>query len=218
MSVTQDIIDTKVFIGHPKSQSNPKTRDARVGVYNKQVIFNPAVIEDQLKNAKDAIQTAKKNNQDVLVICEKELFKEEVETLAEKSWVHYLNYKVPAGVLTNFDTLLSRVRSLQEMRAYVESESFNTLTKKEQSMKKRALAKIEKVYKGVVNLRKIPGLVIIVDGQLMHKFVHEVERMNVDSIILASSNFDLLPKSTIVNCNVNSHTSINYVLKYMLGT
>lgn len=59
-------------------------------------------------------------------------------------------------MLTNFDTLLSRVRSLQEMRAYVESESFDTLTKKEQSMKKRALRKVEKVYKGVVNLRKIP--------------------------------------------------------------
>ena len=156
MSVTQDIINAKAFVGHPKNQSNPKTRDAWLGVYNKQVIFNPVVIEDQLNIARKAIQDAKKDNKDVLVICEKELFKEEIATLAENAGIHYLNHKVPAGVLTNFDTLLSRVRSLQEMRAYVESESFSTLTKKEQSMKKRALEKIEKVYKGVVNLRKIP--------------------------------------------------------------
>lgn len=217
MSVTQDIVRTKAFVGHPKNQSNPKTRDAWLGVYNQQVVFDPSVIEEQLNAAKKAVQETKKRNQDILVICEKELFKWEIATLAENAGVHYLNYKVPAWVLTNFDTLLSRVRSLQEMRAYVESESFDTLTKKEQSMKKRALNKIEKVYKGVVNLRKVPWLVIIVDGQLMHKFVHEVVKMNVDSVLLVSSNFDMLLNSNVVNCNVNSYTSIEYVLKYILS-
>ena len=217
MSVTQDIINAKAFVGHPKNQSNPKTRDAWLGVYNKQVIFDPKVLEDQLNTAKKIVQDAKKHNKDILVICEKELFKDEIATLAENVGIHYLNHKVPAGVLTNFDTLLSRVRSLQEMRSYIESESFLTLTKKEQAMKKRALEKIEKVYKGVVNLRRIPWLVIIVDGQLMHKFVHEVVKMRVDSILLASSNFDMLPESHLINCNVNSYTSIDYVLKYILS-
>lgn len=96
MSVTQDIINAKAFVGHPKNQSNPKTRDAWLGVYNKQVVFDPAVVEDQLNAAKKAVQNAKKHNQDVLVICEKELFKEEIATLAENAGVHYLNHKVPA--------------------------------------------------------------------------------------------------------------------------
>jgi len=217
MSVTQDIINAKVFIGHTKNQSNPKTRDAWLGVYNKQVIFNPSFIEKQLENARNIISETKKQNKEVLIICEKELFKEEIVTLAESKWVHYLNYKVPAGVLTNFDTLLSRVRSLQEMRSYIESDSFDMLTKKEQSMKKRSLKKIEKVYKWVANLRKIPDLVIIVDGQLMHKFIHEVVKMRRKSIVLASSNFDVLLENGVVNCNVNSYTSIAYVLKYILS-
>jgi len=147
------------------------------------------------------------------VICEKEMYKENVEALAGVVGFHYLNHKIPAWVLTNFDTLLSRIKSLQEMRTYVETESFTSLTKKEQSMKKRSLAKIEKVYKGVVSLRKRPDLVIIVDGQMMHKFVEEVEKLTIPAIILASSNFDMWTKAHKVLCNVNSQQSIDFVLK-----
>lgn len=217
MSVTTDIIDAKVFLGHPKNKSNPKTRDSWLGIAQGQVIFDPDVVKDQLAVAKKLIADAQKTNKEILIICEKELYKTEIETLSESKGIHYLNHKVPAGVLTNFDTLLSRIRSLQEMRSFVASESFKMLTKKEQQMKTRALKKIEKVYKGVVNLRKKPELVIIVDGQFMHKFVDEVEKMRVNTIILASSNFDMWTEQTMIMCNVNSYTSIDYVLKYLLS-
>lgn len=217
MSVTTDIINAKVFLGHPKNQSNPKTRDYWLGITNGQVIIDPEVIENQLKKAKETFTDAKKANKEVLVICEKELYKEEIEVLAGAAWIHYLNHKVPSGVLTNFDTLLSRIRSLQETKSFVESESFRTLTKKEQQMKLRALRKIEKVYKGVVNLRKKPELVIIVDGQYMHKFIDEVQKMHVNTIVLASSNFDTWIDQPLVLCNTNSHSSIDYVLKYILS-
>ena len=49
--------------------------------------------------------------------------------------------------MTNFDTLLGRIRSLKDLRAFMDSSALATLTKKEQSMKKRELAKVEQVYK-----------------------------------------------------------------------
>jgi len=217
MSVSQDIIDSKVFLGHAKNYSNPKTRDAWLGVHSGMVIFDPAVVEEQIKAAKAMFVEAKKANKHVLVICEKEMYKEEVEKLAEANGFHYLNHKIPSGVLTNFDTLLSRIRSLQELRGFIDTDMFQSLTKKEQGMKKRSLAKIEKVYKGVANLRKKPDLVIIVDGQMMHKFVDEVEKLTIPSIILASSNFDMWTKSHRVMCNVNSQKSIDYVLKSIVS-
>ena len=66
-------------------------------------------------------------------------------------------------------------------------------------------------------LRNRPELVIIVDGQYMHKFVDEVEKLHTPTIILASSNFDLWTNQQLVLCNVNSHKSIDYVLKYILS-
>lgn len=216
MTTTQAIIDAKAFVGHPKNQSNPKTREYRLGVHEGVVIFNPEVIQTQVATAKKTFQEMKKQNKEILIICEKELFKDQVAVLAEKAGIHYLNHKVPAGVLTNFDTLLLRIRNLQEMRSFVGSESFKTLTKKEQSMKTRALKKVEQVYKGVVNLRKRPELVIIVDGQLMSKFVDEVEELGLQNIILASSNYKRWSGSHVVPCNTNSVTSLTCILEEIL--
>lgn len=217
MVAVQDIIDNKVFLGHPKNTSNPKTRDSRLGTHNGMVVFDPAMVTKQIATAKKMFANAKKNNKEVLVICEKEVYKQDVEKLAEAAGFHFLNHKIPAGVMTNFDTLLSRIRSLQVMRSFVWSEWFDLLTKKEQSMKRRSLAKIEEVYKGVVNLRKKPDLVVIVDGQMMHKFVEEVEKLSLPSIVLASSNFDMWTQSQLVLCNVNSQQSIGYVMKAIVS-
>lgn len=217
MTVVQDIVSSKVFLWHPKNQSNPKTRDSWLWTYGGQVVFDPAVIATQLSDANKLVSDAKKTNKNILIICEKEVYKEEVELFSEKHGVHYLNHKVPAGVLTNFDTLLSRIRSMRDMQSFIHSDAFGTLTKKEQQMKKRALNKIEKVYKWVVNMRSKPNLVIIVDGQFMHKFVDEVQKMKTQSIVLASSNFDLRLDSAVVMCNVNSRKSIDFVMNSLFS-
>ncbi len=217
MTVTADIVKAKVFVWQPKNKSNPKTSDSRLWVFNGMVVFDPALIEEQLKAGKELIQETKKTKGEILVICEKALYKEELETLSIKWGFHYLNHKVPAWVMTNFDTLLWRIRSLKDLRSFVESWWFETLTKKEQSMKKRELAKIEQVYKGVVNLRKIPDLVIIVDGQFMSKFVLEVKKLKSNAIVLASSDFDKWIDQQVVMCNTNSFDSIDYVLNYLFA-
>ncbi|USN56007.1 MAG: 30S ribosomal protein S2 [Candidatus Peribacteria bacterium] len=96
MSTNSDILSSKAYLGHPKNQSNPKTREFWIGEFNGMVVFDPEKMQQQLDQAKKAYDQAKKDNKDVLIICEKELYRDEVEKLAEKAGVHYLNYKVPA--------------------------------------------------------------------------------------------------------------------------
>ncbi len=53
---------------------------------------------------------AKKAGKEILVICEKSLYTDEIAEMATSGGFHYLNYKVPAGFLTNFDTLITRIK------------------------------------------------------------------------------------------------------------
>jgi ribosomal protein S2 len=71
---------------------------------------------------------------------------EEVKNLGEKYGVAYLNYKAPGGFLTNFDTFKARINSMNKMSSFLESEEFESLTKKEQSIYKRNLTRAKKVY------------------------------------------------------------------------
>ena len=217
MAIVDGLVDAKVLFGHPKNYSNPKTRASRSGISGNSIIFDQHIVAEQIEKAKELFHAAKEKKQDIIILCEKEIYKTEVETLATAAGVHYMNHKIPAGVMTNFDTLLTSIKKLQEQRSYVTSDAFKTLTKKEQNMRKRALGKVEKSYKGVVNLRKKPGLIIIVDGQMMGKFVKEMIATHTEAIVLSSSNFNMHTDVHMVMCNVNSQRSIDYVLKSIVS-
>jgi len=182
------------------------------------VVLNPEIIVQQLENAKKKIQTVKKEGKSVLVVCEKKMYAEEVEKLAEKAGVHYLNYKTPAGFLTNFDTLKTRVASMNKMVMFLQSEEFESLTKKEQLVHKRKLSRVQKMYKGIQKLDKKPDLVVVVDGYMMGSFLNELSKQKSESIIIASSNFARWrDEKSLVMANVLSYKSVDFVLQYLLS-
>jgi small subunit ribosomal protein S2 len=147
MSVTvKEIVDAQVHIGTLKSEAHPKTRDFRVDVINNIVVLNPEMIAKQLDCAKKQVQEAKKLGKDVLVVCEKKMYADEVKALSEKHGVSFLSHKAPGGFITNFDTFKTRIGSMNKMTSFMETDSFESLTKKEQLIHKRKLARAKKVY------------------------------------------------------------------------
>jgi small subunit ribosomal protein S2 len=133
--------------------------------------------------------------------------------------VNYLNYKVPAGFLTNFDTLKKRIESMNSMERFLETDAYNTLTKKEQLVYKRKLERVLKIYKGVKGLTKKPDVVVVVDGVMMDIFVSELVRQkDMQTILMCGTNFSRWWKEEeLIICNINSHKSLDFVLKTILS-
>lgn len=219
MSVTkQDVLKAHMHIGNIKKLASTKTRSFWLDIKNGLVIIDPEKIVTQLDIAKKKFQDAKKAGKEILIICEKSLYADEIAQMGTTSGFHYLNYKVPAGFLTNFDTLITRIRGMNELRSFIESEDFHKLTKKEQLTQQRKLKKVELIYKGVKNLKKRPDLVVVVDGKSMMKFVKELAKTGLDNIVIASTNFDTRwDKNSIVIANVDSFQSLDFGLPYILN-
>ncbi len=214
----EKIANAQVHIGTLKSEAHPKTNKYWLDVVQGMVVFNPEAIIKQLDTAKKRIQAAKKDWKNVLIACEKKMYAEELEKLADQAGVTFLNYKIPAGFLTNFDTFQKRVASMNQMIEYIGSDEFKSLTKKEQLIYKRKLSKIEKVYKGTKKVNTKPDLVVVIDGQRMSSFVDEIKKSHVDNIIIASSDFSRWrDEDSIVMANVGSYKSLDFVLRYILS-
>lgn len=214
MSITQQhIVDNHLHVGSLKRESNPKTRKYQLDNINGLTIINPDTIIIQLEAAKAKFQEAKQAKKEILVICEKSLYASEVEKLSGEVGFHYLNHKVPAGFLTNYDTLIQRIRSMNELRSFTQSDEFSKLTKKEKSTSLRKLKKIETIYKGVKSLSKKPDLVIVIDGKMMSGLISEIEKMKTDSIVIASTDFDRYrDENSLVVTNVQSHKALDFVM------
>jgi len=219
VSVNQ-IVEAQAHIGTLKNEAHPKTSKYWSEVTNGVVVINPESVAQQLEDAKATIQKAKAAGKEILVVCEKKMYAAELEALAKKTGVSYLNYKVSGGFLTNFDTFKKRIDSINEMASFMESEAYAALTKKEQLVYKRNFDRANKVYKGVTNLKKRPELVIIVDGTMLSTLIDEVENLKgkLEAIVIAGTNFSRYwPENELVVTNINSYTSIDFVLNYLLS-
>lgn len=220
MSVSvQDIVAAQAHIGTLKNEAHPKTSKYWSEVTNGVVVINPEVIAEQLEAAKAQVAAAKAAGKEILVVCEKKMYAEELEALAQKAGVAFLNYKVSGGFLTNFDTFKKRIDSINEMVSYMESDAFASLTKKEQLVYKRNFERANKVYKGVTKLKKRPEVVIIVDGNMLSTLIDEVENLKgkLEAIVIAGTNFSRYwPENEIITTNINSYQSLDFVLKSIL--
>ena len=219
VSVNQ-IVEAQAHIGTLKNEAHPKNGKYWSEVTNGVVVINPESVDQQLEDAKATIQKAKAAGKEILVVCEKKMYAAELEALAKKTGVSYLNYKVSGGFLTNFDTFKKRIDSINEMASFMESEAYAALTKKEQLVYKRNFDRANKVYKGVTNLKKRPELVIVVDGTMLSTLIDEVENLKgkLEAIVIAGTNFSRYwPENELVVTNINSYTSIDFVLNYLLS-
>lgn len=107
---------------------------------------------------------------------------------------------------------------MNHLQSFTESEDFHKLTKKEQLTTLRKLKKIQQIYKGVKSLKVKPDLVIVVDGKAMMKFVKEIKKLDLDNIVLSSTNFDIRwNEDNLVPLNVNGYHSLKNALTYILG-
>lgn len=218
MDITlENIIDKKCYLGTLKRKANPKTRDYWLDVKNNMVILDPEKIMEQLKNAREKVQEARKNWQNVLVISDKAFIKDELEELCENEWIYYFSSKVPSGVITNFETVLSRIEAMNKLKKFIDSEDYEKLTKKERLTKIRELRKLEMVYKWVKSLTKRPDLVIILDGIFMSRFVEELKNVDVDNVVLASSDFNKRwDEKKMLITNINSYECVKFSLDFIL--
>lgn len=177
--------------------------------------------EIQLKVLNDlyvVVQEAKKENKEIVVVSQKSGLSDFIADLATKHGFHYLTHKLPAGFLTNFDTLFATIKQMNEQKQFIASESFTKLTKKEQSMKKRHLAKIEKIYEGVKNLKKEPELVVVLDAGYFDGLVNEIILSKTPSILLSSVDF---PKrwdlGNMAVVNMHNQNSPQYILETLFA-
>ncbi len=218
MTIVDQIVEKKVHIGTVSKYSHPKTSKFRLGKNENTIIIDPDIIEAQLNSAKDKISSYVAKNSPILLICEKSVCLPDIENISTKLWINYFYTNTPSGILTNFNTIFGRIKSMQQLESFVWSDDFFTLTKKEQLMKKRELAKVQKVYKWVKNLKAKPELVIIVDGNMLSKFVDEVEKINIDHIIISNTDFDRYASdNSLIISNTKSHTSLQFILNYIFN-
>jgi small subunit ribosomal protein S2 len=126
----------------------------------------------------------------VLFVGTKKQAQEPVERQAQSCGMPYVNFRWLGGMLTNFQTVHSRVAKLRELQRQVDSGEVDQMPKKEGLKVKRDLAKLERNLGGIKNLEKLPSVVFVIDTKKEHIAVTEANRLRIPVVAVVDTNCD----------------------------
>jgi small subunit ribosomal protein S2 len=93
-------------------------------------------------------------------------------------------------MLTNFQTVHSRVAKLRELQRVVDSGEVEQMPKKEGLKVRRDLAKLERNLGGIKNLERTPNAVFVIDTKKEHIAVTEANRLRIPVVAVVDTNCD----------------------------
>jgi small subunit ribosomal protein S2 len=182
----KEMLEAGVHFGHKKDRWNPKMRPFIYTERNGVHIFDLLKTKEALEKALKFVGDISAEGGIVLFVGTKNQVKGIVKEAATNCGMPYLTDRWPGGMLTNFNTILGRLKYLKD--AEEKTESGAGMTKKEALNLKRELDKLNSVFEGVKDLRRLPDAVFVADIVKERIAVREAKRLGIPVIGIADSN------------------------------
>ncbi|HET6827804.1 MAG TPA: 30S ribosomal protein S2 [Ramlibacter sp.] len=188
MSVTmRQMLEAGVHFGHQTRFWNPKMAPFIFGHRNKIHIIN---LEKSLPMFQDAMKFARQlasNRGTILMVGTKRQARDLVSTEAQRAGMPFVNQRWLGGMLTNFKTVKTSLKRLKDMKAQQEA-GLESMSKKEQLMFQRELAKLEKDIGGIQDMNTLPDALFVIDVGYHKIAVAEAQKLGIPIIGVVDSN------------------------------
>ena len=188
MSVTmRQMLEAGVHFGHQTRFWNPKMAPFIFGHRNKIHIIN---LEKSLPMFQDAQKFAKQlaaNRGTILFVGTKRQAREIVAEEARRAGMPYVETRWLGGMLTNFKTVKTSLKRLKDMKAQQEA-GLESMSKKEQLMFSREMAKLERDIGGIQDMGALPDAIFVIDVGYHKIAVAEAKKLGIPLIGVVDSN------------------------------
>jgi small subunit ribosomal protein S2 len=186
----KQLLEAGVHFGHQTRRWNPKMRRFIFGERNGIYIVDLHQTLERIDTAYRFVREDVARGGSVLFVGTKKQAQEPIERQAQACGMPYVNFRWLGGMLTNFQTVHSRVAKLRELQRIVDSGEVDLMSKKEGLKVRRDLAKLERNLGGIKNLEKLPSVVFVIDTKKEHIAVTEANRLHIPVVAVVDTNCD----------------------------
>jgi len=184
------LLESGVHFGHQTRRWNPKMDQyiytARNGVHIIDLVQTAQLMEEAYSYVRNASEQGKK----FLFIGTKRQAAGIIAQEASRCGAYFINQRWLGGMLTNWATIKTRVERLKDLERREEIGALDLLPKKEASVLRRELEKLQKYLGGIKTMRKLPDVVIIVDLRREYNAIQECQKLNIPIVSLLDTNCD----------------------------
>ena len=149
----------------------------------------------------------------VLFVGTKKQAQEAAEECALRTNMYFVNERWLGGTLTNFKTIRSRIKRLEQIEKMESDGTFDLLPKKEVIKIKKEYDKLNKYLRGIREMKKLPAALVIVDPRKEENAIKEARILNIPVFGVVDTNCDPDMVDYVIPGNDDAVRSV----KLMLG-
>jgi len=182
------LLEAGVHFGHQTRRWDPRMRPYIFTERNGIHIIDLQQTVVKLGEAYNYIRDLAAEGGKVLFVGTKKQAQEAIETEAKRAEMFYVNQRWLGGMLTNFRTIQSRIRRLEELEAMKESGDFDRLPKKEAASLADEASRLARLLGGIKEMRDLPDAIFIVDPSKERIAIAEATRLDIPIVALVDTN------------------------------
>ena len=184
----KQLLEAGVHFGHQTRRWDPKMAEyifqARNGIH----IIDLQKTSKKLDEAYSFIKEQAEEGKTVLFVGTKKQAQECMKEAALKCGMYYVDQRWLGGMLTNFETIRTRVQRLKDLETMQEDGTFDVLPKKEVILLKKEMSKLERNLGGIKEMDKLPGVIFLVDPKKERIAILEAKKLNIPVVGLVDTN------------------------------
>ena len=186
----KQLLEAGVHFGHQTRRWNPKMAQyiftERNGIYILDLQKTVRKIDEAYMFVRDIALEGKS----ILFVGTKKQAQESIEAEAKRCGMYYVNNRWLGGTLTNFRTIQTRIKRLNDIDAMEKNGQFDVLPKKEVIKLCAEREKLLKNLGGIREMKKLPGALFVVDPRKERIAVTEARILGIPIVAIVDTNCD----------------------------
>lgn len=184
------LLEAGVQFGHQKRRWNPKMKEYIFTTRDDIYIIDLQKTVKKLEEAYNAMKEIAASGGKVLYVGTKKQAQEAAEECATRTGMYFVNERWLGGTLTNFKTIRSRIRRMEEIEKMETDGTFEALPKKEVIQIKKEYEKLNKNLRGIREMKKLPQAMVIVDPRKEDIAIKEARILGIPVFGIVDTNCD----------------------------
>ena len=206
------LLEAGVHFGHQKRRWNPKMKEF---IYTSRDDIYIIDLQKTVKQIEESYAELKKiasNGGTVLYVGTKKQAMEAMEENAKRTNMFFVNERWLGGTLTNFRTIRSRIKRLEEIEKMEENGVFEALPKKEVIKIKKEYEKLNKNLRGIREMKKLPSALVIVDPRAEETAIKEARKLKIPVFGIVDTNCDPDMVDYVIPANDDAVRAVKLVI------
>ena len=187
----KQLLEVGAHFGHQAKRWNPKMKPYIFTERNGIHILDLHQTLSSTERAYDFVRQISEEGGKVLCVGTKKQAQDAIREEAERAGGFFVNHRWLGGLLTNLNTIKTRVKRLKELEEMDADGTLDTAyTKKEAGLLRKEMSKLSKNIGGIKNMNKLPAALFVVDIKKEFLALEEAKKLGIPVIALIDTNVD----------------------------